>query len=124
MFFEKFQTVYEGASVVYSIEAVLNIEEDNEAFHSPVAKEIIEVARRVPERVDTEYYKSHKIVKVCLLFSSNGNYASIPALSALCVEDMQLNGMIAMIVTLYWCDRHDCKRKLWSLLHGMLNFIH
>ena len=72
MFFEKFQTVYEGASVVYSIEAVLNIEEDNEAFHSPVAKEIIEVARRVPERVDTEYYKSHKIVKVCLLFSSNG----------------------------------------------------
>lgn len=70
MFFEKFSTLYEGASVVYSVEAVMNIEADEESFHSPVAKEIIEIVRRVPERAETEYNRSHKIVKVRLPIES------------------------------------------------------
>lgn len=65
MFFERFQTVYEGASVVYSVEAVVNIEASgDEMYHSPVAKEIVEVVRRVPDRLDHIYHRPYKVNKV------------------------------------------------------------
>lgn len=67
MFFERFQTIYEGASVVYSVEAVMNIEEvPDESFNSPVAKEIIEIMKRVSERQDMTYQRPYKIFKVSI----------------------------------------------------------
>jgi len=67
MFFERFKNVYEGASVVYSIEAVMNIESETNGFYnSPIAKEIVEVIRRYPEHVEKGYQKACSIDKVLL----------------------------------------------------------
>ena len=65
MFFERFQTVYEGASVVYSIEAIMKLEStEEEHYNSPVAKEIIEVMKKLPERNDPTLHKHYNVNKV------------------------------------------------------------
>jgi len=74
MFFEVFKTVYEGASVVYSLEAQIHAKEDYMTAHTPVARELITVIRLVPERLDTEYHKPYTIPKVSYVSKNRAIY--------------------------------------------------
>ena len=65
MFFETFDEVYEGSSVVYSVEALLCIKEAENQYMRPFsAREILTVMRRVPERLESTYHRPHSISKV------------------------------------------------------------